>query len=92
MTDNIESILAERKTQHGAFSHHARCSQKLKRVIQEELMLRAGRGQKPLTDQQLESLSMIEHKIARIIAGDPDHDDHWDDISGYAKIANREFK
>ena len=27
---------------------------------------------------------MIVHKIARILAGDPNHADHWHDIAGYA--------
>ena len=42
----------------------------------------------PLSDTQKESLEMIVHKIGRILAGDPSFQDHWDDIAGYAKIAN----
>lgn len=40
-----------------------------------------------LDDVQRESLSMIFHKIGRILAGDPNFRDHWDDIAGYAKLA-----
>jgi hypothetical protein len=29
---------------------------------------------------------MIAHKIGRIIAGDPDFRDHWDDLAGYATL------
>jgi hypothetical protein len=29
---------------------------------------------------------MIAHKIGRIINGDPDYIDSWDDIAGYAKL------
>ena len=36
-------------------------------------------------DQQ-EALDMIAHKIGRIINGDPDYADSWDDIAGYAKL------
>jgi len=35
--------------------------------------------------QQL-SLEMICNKIARILAGDPNFPDHWEDIAGYAKL------
>ena len=29
---------------------------------------------------------MFAHKIGRILVGDPNHRDHWDDISGYAVL------
>lgn len=29
---------------------------------------------------------MIQHKIARILNGDPDYVDNWVDIAGYAKL------
>lgn len=29
---------------------------------------------------------MILAKIARIVSGDPNHADHWDDIAGYALL------
>jgi hypothetical protein len=32
-------------------------------------------------------LEMIAHKIARVLNGNPDHHDHWHDISGYAQCA-----
>ena len=31
---------------------------------------------------------MIAHKIGRIINGDPDYDDSWADIAGYAKLVS----
>jgi hypothetical protein len=39
-----------------------------------------------LADDQSVALFMIQHKIARIITGDADHIDSWDDIAGYAKL------
>jgi len=33
-----------------------------------------------------EALDVICGKIARIIAGDPYHSDHWRDIAGYATL------
>jgi hypothetical protein len=29
---------------------------------------------------------MIQHKIGRILNGDPDYVDNWDDIAGYSQL------
>ena len=76
----ISEMLAERKSQHGDFNDHARISQELKDVMRKEL------GWATLTPVQKEGLEMIQHKIARVLAGNPDHADHWTDIEGYARI------
>ncbi len=34
---------------------------------------------------------MIAHKIGRIVSGNPNVQDHWDDIAGYAKLASNEI-
>ena len=44
-----------------------------------------------LTDVQKEALDMIAHKIARILAGNQDNKDHWDDIAGYSSLVSREL-
>lgn len=87
----IEEILEDRKHTHGNFSDHARCTQRLKNIIKNELDLRRARNQFDLSDQQQEAIDMIIHKIGRIVAGDPDVQDHWDDIAGYANVANKVF-
>jgi len=79
---SIESILAERQTTHGDFTDNARVMQSLKRVVQTEV------GWDRLTDVQREALHMILHKVGRIISGNPNTHDHWDDIAGYAKLAS----
>ena len=45
------------------------------------------RGQRPLVPEQRHALDMIADKVARILAGDPQHTDHWLDIGGYAALA-----
>ena len=35
---------------------------------------------------------MIAHKIGRILAGDPNHIDHWLDIAGYATLVAKELE
>ena len=83
MTDTITQTLTDRGNRYGPFIGHAEVTQRLKRVMAEEL---AKRG-KPLADDQWEALEMIAHKIGRIINGDPDYDDSWVDIAGYARTA-----
>jgi hypothetical protein len=84
MTDTITQTLTDRGNRYGLFIGHAEVTQRLKRVMAEEL---AKRG-KPLADDQWEALEMIAHKIGRIINGDPDYDDSWVDIAGYAKLVS----
>lgn len=87
----VEELVKERGLTHGKFSDHARCTQRLKEVVLTEILMRNARGQDRLTRQQVEAIDMILHKIGRIIAGDPSYQDHWDDIAGYATIANKDF-
>ena len=77
---NIAELLSERKKTHGDFSDHARITQGLKSKMHWE------DSWEKLTEIHKESLDMIVHKIGRILAGDPNHKDHWDDIAGYAKL------
>ena len=84
MTDTITQTLTDRGNRYGPFIGHAEVTQRLKRVMAEEL---AKRG-KALADDQWEALEMIAHKIGRIINGDPDYDDSWVDITGYAKLVS----
>jgi len=77
-----EDLLKERQTTHGHYSDHAKITQDLKDVMHLSF------GWDCLTVTQKESLEMIVHKIGRILAGNPNHADHWDDIAGYAKLWN----
>lgn len=77
---SLAEVLKERRSQHGDFTDHARVSQSLKSIMWAE------RSWGALSPTQQEGLEMIQHKIARILAGNADHDDHWRDIAGYATI------
>lgn len=80
--DTITRTLAERGDRYGIFMNHAEVTQTLKNVIRENLAAR----NKRLSDDQVEALEMICHKIGRIVNGDPDYADSWVDIAGYAKL------
>lgn len=77
-----EDILAERGKQYGAFIQHAHITQ----VLKETAYRHAANQKIDFTRSQQEALDMIFHKIGRIVNGNPNHTDSWDDIAGYAKL------
>lgn len=80
MQDGIDDTLAERGARYGVFTEHAKIAQALK-----EIMWETG-GWRRLAPDQKQSLEVIADKVARILNGDPDYDDNWRDIAGYAKL------
>ena len=80
MTD-IADTLKERGAKYGDFSDHARIAQGLKQVMNQTS------GWQRLSPDKKEALEMIQHKVARILNGDPEFHDSWHDIVGYAKLA-----
>lgn len=81
---NTKEILDERQKTHGNFQDHADITQELKGVLKRNPDL-----VQKLTVTQTESIEMIFHKIGRILAGNPNFKDHWDDIAGYAQLIAR---
>jgi hypothetical protein len=79
--ETIENTLTDRKAKYGDFTDHARIAQALKQV-----MVDTPRWQR-LTPDKKEALEMIQHKVARILNGDPEFHDSWHDIVGYARLA-----
>ena len=79
MTD-VTEVLEERGSRYGLFTGHADVTQKIKHVMTR------GVSWHKLAPDQKEALEMIAHKIGRIINGDPDYDDSWVDIAGYAQL------
>lgn len=79
MTD-INAVLVERGSRYGKFKDHALLSQRLKQVMA------TGASYGKLKPDQVEALEMIAHKIARILNGDPNYDDSWRDVIGYAQL------
>lgn len=77
---DIEAITDERGRQYGDWAQQAVIAQDLKDYM------RSVPGWKSLLPHQRESLDMIQHKISRILNGNPDHRDSWADIAGYAHI------
>lgn len=76
----LTATLAERGARYGRFSTHATITQGLKDIMKGSPKWHA------LADDQREALEMIQHKIGRILNGNPDYADSWVDIAGYAKL------
>lgn len=78
----LKELLQERGSRYGSFVGHAQITMNLKEVIHTALIER----DKQLDDDQMEALHMICHKIGRIVNGDPDYADSWQDVAGYAQL------
>jgi hypothetical protein len=78
----LTAVLTERGYRYGKFTGHAEVTQMLKTVVTSALAKR----NRTLAPDQQEALDMICHKMGRIINGDPDYDDSWVDIAGYAQL------
>lgn len=79
-TTNVDATLNQRGQRYGEFKTHAQITQDLKEVM------RLTDNWELLQPFQVEALEMIAHKIGRILNGDPNYDDSWIDIAGYAKL------
>jgi len=73
-------ILEERGKRYGEFETHAAISQALKRAMQ------SSANWSKLTDVQKEGLEMVQHKVARMLNGDPSYIDNIVDIVGYSTL------
>lgn len=81
----IDKLITERGSRYGKFKDGAEIMQELKDVMREV------DGWRNLTPSQREALDMIQHKIGRILNGDPTYDDSWKDIAGYATLIVNEL-
>lgn len=80
---NTNELLAERCNTHGYWPANARVAAALRAVV-----IREGDN---LPVEQAEAVHAICGKLARILAGDYAHVDHWYDVIGYATLALREI-
>lgn len=83
----IRDILKERQSTHGCFAVGAEIIQRLKFTARN-----TSSYQDKLTDPQREAVDMILHKVGRILNGNPNEPDHWNDIAGYATLVAEELE
>jgi hypothetical protein len=89
MENSIDHTLIERGGRYGKFEGHAAITQDLKFIMKD---FQGGDAWNRLNESQRESLEMIVHKIGRILNGDPNYDDSWVDIAGYATLIVKQLR
>lgn len=80
--ERITSILSERGTRYGVFAENAAIAEEI------ESCCRKGRNWHYLAPDQRLAIKLIAGKLSRLLTGDPDYLDNWDDIQGYAKLVS----
>lgn len=90
--DKVAAIIEERgglqgTGRYGPFIDNAVIAQELKTTFRAS----PNWGTK-LNDAQREALDLIAMKISRILSGDPDYLDNYDDIEGYCRLAKHDWK
>lgn len=83
---DIGNLLGERQKSHGTYSEVSSICQAIKRTM------RNTSGWDHLANEQAEALEMIAMKIARILSGNANFADHWEDIEGYARLVSNELE
>ncbi len=81
----VAATLAQREVTYGAFNMHSYITQNLKGAMKDSP------NWDILEPSMKEALEMIQHKIGRILNGDPTYPDSWHDISGYATLVEQEL-
>ena len=76
----VTEILQERQSTHGTFSESATTVQRIK------VIMRSTPNWDKLSNAQREALEMIQHKLGRLLHGDPQLLDTARDIVGYAQL------
>lgn len=79
----IDDILQERTARYGDFVAEARIVEQLKALIN------ASKQPWEFDAVHAHALDMICVKLARIVNGDPDYADNWQDIIGYCTLVLR---
>lgn len=85
LAQDVNALITERGNRYGKFKDGAEIMRDLKQVMQQT------EGWSRCTPSQKEALDMIQHKIGRILNGDPTYDDSWKDIAGYATLIVEEL-
>lgn len=88
---SVDDTLKQRGNRYGSFKNHANLSVALRTAIFQHYSSTHVEGP-ALTPIQIEAITMICHKLARISNGDASYDDSWKDIAGYAELVAKELQ
>jgi len=85
----IDKILNERGLRYGKFVDVAKATKDIQSAVWTQI---SNEKMSSITPDQSVAINMICHKIARIVVGNPDYDDNWIDIAGYAQLVADRLK
>ena len=77
---HMDAMLESKNAIHGDFTQDAATAQALKYVM------RQGKNWEEMPSYMREALEQMQTKVARILAGDFNHPDHWKDLQGYPRL------
>lgn len=77
-----QEILDARGKEYGSFAEHARITQNIKDAYKDSP------NWDKLPPAMKESLEMNAHKVGRILNGNMNNKDSWQDIEGYTKLVS----
>ncbi len=83
VADKVGQTIADREHTHGDYGSTSLLAQGIKEFY------RSTRYWNVMSNDKKESLEMIATKLARILNGDPNHEDSWRDIAGYAELVRK---
>lgn len=78
----VDAVLAQRGSRYGAFTENSRIQCDLMGTFRNTPAWQEGR----IEMHHEHALSLIATKLARLLSGDPNYDDNWTDIAGYATL------
>lgn len=78
--NDIAETLQQRGSKYGRFDDQGRIEQAIKRAMHDSP------NWTTLPDDSKSAIEMIATKLSRILKGDPEYDDNWRDIAGYAQL------
>lgn len=82
----VEQVLQERGSRYGEYRDNSGLAIALQQVIS------TGTNHSALLPHHRYALDMFAAKIARIVNGDPNYEDNWTDIAGYAELVLKEIR
>jgi hypothetical protein len=82
----VNKILVEREKNYGNFCINSIVAQSLKDE------LRSTKNWTFLSYDKKEALDMVMSKISRLLTGDPEHLDSWNDMIGYLTLVTENLK
>lgn len=78
--DEIRATLNQRGANYGTFLENASISESLMEII------RSQPGYAKFKPDQRAATWIIMQKLSRALSGNPEYDDNWRDIAGYAQL------